>query len=252
MKLNFKSALTDLTQDSLWKIKISIGTILCLMNGLTSHFMNNYHEHPEAQNIFYKAAFYFLSLIISIFMSGFFYKYLHNLIKKNSEALPCWKDSGEIFFIGFKSLLGALVLLIPFFLLNGGIILLSKLTSLAPIALSALPLLVLGLLSLILGSLFILLYLPFVNLMSVVYSFDFKFSSYFKFKKGLGLLKKNVCSYYLILVLYSVLVLASAGMIALSKYNLTVTMLLTLPNFYIAIVWYNLLAQWASKNEDGE
>lgn len=247
MKLNFKSAMLSLTQDPLWKIKLSIGTILCLINGLNNHYINNLQHMHGAENTGVKIVFYLFTFLIGVFVSGFYYKYLHNLLVESDEILPCWKDSKFIFNTGLKAIAGGLVLMVPFVLLKLFIVFLQNLTNIAPHGITIFATLFLVLCLFVGTATFILLYVPFIYLMAVVFAFDLKFSSFFNFKKGMNLIKSHACSFYFLIFIYAIFTTLQALAFYLFKFDLIAMILFTLPSFYLSLVWFNLIAQWTKR-----
>lgn len=248
MKLNFKAAFVGLTKDPLWKIKTGIGTVLCLISAMLTHYIQNNEQLASSPYTFVKVVCIILSLIIGIFVSGYYFRFLHNLLNKKDELLPCWKDSRDIFLSGFTAFCAVMVLFVPYLLLDGLIMFLQFLTKTIPYGFTVFAALFLLIASIIVSLVFLFIYMPFLILMSVVFARDLKFSSFFKFKEGSELWKRHKFSFYGLLLLYLVLILIQACIFLISKYDMAVMVVLSIPNFYLSIVFYRLLAQWADRD----
>lgn len=243
MQINIPKAIKDIHSDPLWKLKVPIGVILFVIVNLTFAFANPWIQpYPGGKLGIVCGAI--VTAFLYVFIRGYYFKFLNNIFTDSNEFLPCWKDSQLIFNSGLKFVLGAFTLSLP-------------ITVIALIMLGAAVfsqsiqnyISVVFFIYFLLALFWIIFYLPFLVLMSLVFSYDLKLSSFFKFKKGLELLKNGKTKFYLIYLSWIIFMGVVAFASYLLSYQLWIIVLLSLLHFYFILAWVQILAQWANQNK---
>lgn len=234
MGISLKQAFSFVPQDKKWVNKIFIG-------GLLMFFPCFMYILPGIQRLLFNPVNYYLvslcvilAAVTAFIVRGYFFKTLHNRIVHFHGRLASWKYYSYYLYIGFKAYLASLILLLPFLLVFGFIMLFAPMS----LSLASIPFL-------FAGFMLIILYTVFYIMLALNFALDFRFKSFFNIKKAFELIRHNIAG-YVVLVFDCLLVGFCGFILSVILMNAQIFgLLLPFVIFYIYMVYCDLFAQFA-------
>ncbi len=234
MGISLKQAFSFVLQDKKWVKKIFIG-------GLLMFFPCFVYVFPGIQRLLFNPVNYYLVSLFAILFAvtafivrGYFFKTLHNRIVHFHGRLASWKYCSYYLYIGFKAYIASIILLAPFLLVFGFIMLFAPMTP----SLASIPFI-------LAGCILVVMYAVFYIMLALNFALDFRFKSFFNLKKAFDLIKNNING-YVILVTDCLLIAVCGCVLSVILINAQIFgLLLPFAIFYIYMVYCDLFAQFA-------
>ena len=234
MGISLKQAFSFVLQDKKWIKKIFIGGLLMFFPCFVYIFPGIQRLIFNPINFYLVSLFAILAAVTAFTVRGYFFKTLHNRIVHFHGRLASWKYYSYYLYIGFKAYLASLILLLPFLLVFGFIMLFAPMT----LSMASVPFL-------IAGFILIVLYAVLYIMLALNFALDFRFKSFFNLKKAVDLIKNNING-YVILVFDCLLIAVCGFIISIILINAQILgLLLPFAIFYIYMVYCDLFAQFA-------
>ena len=120
MKYDFEKILLCVKNDEQWIRKITIGSLFIIIIAflLTLPVFAIFLFKSFVINFLLFAFFYIAAGVIALAVVGFGLQFAHDYRLDSNSNLPDWHNFGSLTFVGFKSVLGSILFLLPVILLG--------------------------------------------------------------------------------------------------------------------------------------
>lgn len=240
MGISLKQALLFVPKNDNWIKSILIGGLLLFCPTFAYVFPGIRRMIFDPVNYFLLTLFIMFTITVSVAITGYFFKAIHNRVIHDKESLPEWKNFDKYLKVGLNAYIGGFVLSLPFGAF--GLLLLAF----APMTIckELIPFVVAAIISYIIFS---FLY----TMVALNFVVDLKMSSFFDFKKACYHLKDNLLNFVILVLNCIFLAFIHLILITILINAQIFALLIPFISFYVYLVFTDLFAQFVQLKERG-
>ena len=240
MGISLKQAMLFVPKNDKWIRTLLIGGLLLFCPTFAYVFPGIRRMIFDPVNYFLLALFVMFTIVVSVAVTGYFFKTIHNRVIHDKEGLPDWQHFDKYLKVGLNAYIGGIVLSLPFLCFGLLLLLFTPMT----LSKEIIPfLIVLVIMHIIYTFLYIMVALNFVV--------DLKMSSFFDFRRACFHLKDNISNFVLLVVnclFLAIIHLILTGILINAQ---IFALLIPFISFYVYLVYTDLFAQFVQLKERG-